>query len=76
MLKKLVSFYKNKIKLKGNLIGRVMVILNIFKIASSKWKSNISFNIAQLSSRKLSKLKLGLSEFSEVYLNETVLFQF
>ena len=36
MLKKLVSFYKNKIKLKGNLIGRVMVILNIFKIASSK----------------------------------------
>jgi hypothetical protein len=62
---------KNSIKLNVNLIGRFNVILSIFKIASSELNCSISFNIAQKSSSHISKFKLGLSEFSEVYLIET-----
>ena len=45
-----------------------MVILGVFKIASSKLNCNISFNIAGM---HISKFKLGHSEFGETYLNET-----
>ena len=48
-----------------------MVILSIFKIASSKLNCNMSLNIARISSRHISKSKLGLSEFGETDLNET-----
>ena len=54
-----------------NNIGRFVVTLSIFKIASSKWKCNTSFSIARISSCHISKFKLALSEFGETYLSET-----
>ena len=40
-------------------------------IASSKWNLGISLNIAQISSSHVEKFRLGLSEFSDVYMIET-----
>ncbi len=58
---------KNKMKFNVNIIGRLMEFFQHFQNCFFE----IHLNIAQVSSPRISKLKLVFSELSEVYLSET-----